>query len=125
MANHVLVTEAGARLAVLSCVLRNDGSGWKILADDGHSPSGVTGVIQRADRLELTHAATALKVSSVQVTPDEYLSARAYRCGISVGLASSRVYLYRGTSTTPLDPALVVASSGNLWLTGFMELPPA
>lgn len=126
MPNHVLVTEAGARLALLSCVLRNDGSGWEILADAGHSPSGITGVNQLADRLELLHAATAAKVSSVQVTPDEYLAARAYRCGISVGLATSRIYLYKGsTSTTPLSPAAVVAASGNLWVTGLMELPAA
>ncbi|GGK24852.1 hypothetical protein GCM10011583_66150 [Streptomyces camponoticapitis] len=125
MPHHILVTEAGARLALLSCVLRNDGSGWEILNDSGHSPSGITGVNQLADRLELLHAATALKVSSVQVTPDEYLAARAYRCGISVGLATSRIYLYRGTSTTPLSPATVVAASGNLWVTGLMELPPA
>lgn len=125
MPHHVLVTEEGNRLALLSAVLRNDGSGWKLLKDAGHSPSGITSVKQLPDRLELTHAATALKVLSVQVKPDEYLTARAYRCGESVGLAATRIYLYRGTSTTPLDPALVVASSGNLWLTGFMELPPA
>lgn len=125
MPHHVLVTEGGARLALLSCVLRNDGSGWEILADAGHSSSGVTGVNELPDRLELLHAANAAKVSSVQVTPDEYLTARGYRCGISVGLATSRIYLYKGTSTTPLSPATVVAASGNLWVTGLMELPPA
>ncbi|MET4925457.1 hypothetical protein P3L51_24410 [Streptomyces sp. PSRA5] len=125
MSHHVLVTEAGARLALLACVLRNSGDGWKILNDAGHSPSGITGVITHPDRLELTHADTAAKVLSVQVKPDEYLTARAYRCGESVGLAASRIYLYKGTSTTPLSPATVVAATGNLWVKGFMELPPA
>ncbi|MEV8354615.1 hypothetical protein ACFVTT_38705 [Streptomyces niveus] len=128
--SHVLLTEGGARLALLSCVLRNTGSGWEILADTGHNPSGVVGVTQHATYLELQHAATATKVSSFQVTPDETFAARGLRVGASVGLATTRLYLYTalptgGTSVPPADPATVVASSGNFWVTAFMELPPA
>lgn len=127
---HVLVTEAGARLALLSCVLRNGGSGWEILADAGHSPSGVTGVVTHPTYLELVHATTALKVSSLQVTPDEAFAARGLRVGASVGLATTRLFLYTalptgGGAVPPADPAAVVASSGNLWVTALLELPPA
>ncbi|MEV0779168.1 hypothetical protein [Streptomyces sp. NPDC050428] len=127
MSDHVLVSEAGARLALLSCVLRNSGSGWYIIDDAGHRPSGISGLIQHTDRLELTHAATALKVSSFQVTPDEAFAARGLRVGASVGLGATRLYLYTapptgGGSVPPADPATVVASSGNLWVTGWMEL---
>lgn len=130
MTNHVLVTESGARLALLSAVLRNTGAGWQILADAGHSPSGITGLIQRADRLELTHATTALRVSSFQVTPDEAFAARGLRVGASVGLATTRLYLYSllpvsGVAVPPSSPATVIEPSGNLWITGWMELPPA
>ncbi|MFJ8866711.1 hypothetical protein ACIRD6_13275 [Streptomyces sp. NPDC102473] len=122
MPEHVLVTEAGARLAVISCALRNTGGGWQLIADTAHAPSGVSGVIQHPDHLEITHDVGAIRVSSLQVTPDEYYAARAVRCGASVGLALTRIYLYKGTSTTPVDPATLVASSGNLWVTGLLEL---
>jgi len=121
MTTHVLATE-GPRLAVISCAIRNTGGGWALIEDSAHAPSGVSGVIQHADNLEITHAVGAVRVSSVQVTPDEHYAARAVRCGISVGLDLSRIYLYKGTSTTPVDPATLVASSGNLWVTGLLEL---
>jgi hypothetical protein len=117
------MTGAGARLAVISCALRNTGSGWQLIADTAHAPSGVSGVIQHPDHLEITHAVGAVRVSSMQVTPDEYYAARAVRCGVSVGLDLSRIYLYKGTPTMSIDPATLVASSGNLWITGILELP--
>ncbi|MEU2799063.1 hypothetical protein [Streptomyces sp. NPDC007117] len=123
MPTHVL-TPAGARLALISCALRNTGAGWALIDDTAHAPSGVTGVVQHPDHLEITHAVGAVRVSSMQVTPDEWYAARALRCGVSVGLALSRIYLYSGPSITPVDPTTLVASSGNLWVTGFLELPP-
>ncbi|PJN31299.1 hypothetical protein CG717_16150 [Streptomyces sp. CB02613] len=124
MPTHVL-TPAGARLALISCALRNTGAGWALIDDAAHAPSGVTGVVQHPDHLEIKHPVGAVKVSSMQVGPDEYYAARALRCGASVGLALSRIYLYSGSSTAPVDPATLVSSSGNLWVTGFLELPPA
>ncbi|MCI4045141.1 hypothetical protein [Streptomyces sp. TRM75563] len=123
MATHVL-TPAGARLALISCAIRNTGAGWSLIADSAHAPSGVTAVVQHPDHLEIKHPVGAVKVSSMQVAPDEYYAAHGLRCGASVGLALSRIYLYSGPSTTPVDPATLVASSGNLWITGFLELPP-
>ncbi|WP_406420062.1 hypothetical protein [Streptomyces sp. NBC_00842] len=121
MPTHILATE-GPRLAVISCAIRNTGGGWQLIDDTAHAPSGVTGVVQHPDHLELTHAVGAVRVSSMQVTVDEYYAARAVRCGVSVGLALSRIYLYSGTSMTPVDPATLVASAGNLWITGLLEL---
>lgn len=118
-----MLIDQGVPLRLLSCALRNTGTGWGLISDAAHSPAGVTGVVTDPGYLEIQHDVGATAVGSVQVTPDEYLAARAYRCGISVGLASSRIYLYRGTSTTPLDPATVVAPSGNLWITGVLIVP--
>ncbi|MEU0624967.1 hypothetical protein ABZ329_29420 [Streptomyces rubiginosohelvolus] len=124
MATHILNPET-ARLALISCAIRNKGAGWELIADSAHAPSGVTGVVQHPDHLEIKHPVGAVRVSSMQVTPDEWYAARGLRCGASVGLALSRIYLHSGNSTTPLDPATLVATSGNLWITGFLELPPA
>lgn len=124
MTTHVLVTEGGARLAVISAALRNTGSGWAVISDTAHGPSGVSGVIEHPTHLEITHSVGAVRVSSMQVSVDETYQRLAVRPGASVGLALSRIELYKGTSTTPLDPATVAAASGNLWITGLLELPP-
>lgn len=121
MTTHFLTTE-GPRLAVISCAIRNTGTGWALIDDAAHAPSGVSGVIQHPDCLEITHVVGAVRVSSMQVTVDEYYAARALRCGVSVGLALSRIYLYSGASTAPVDPATLVAASGNLWVTGLLEV---
>ncbi|MFE2019894.1 hypothetical protein ACFW9O_17845 [Streptomyces sp. NPDC059499] len=123
MGTHILATEAGPRLAVISCALRNTGAGWQLIDDAAHAPSGVTGVIQHPDHLEITHSVGAVRVSSLQVTPDEYYAKAGLRCGASVGLALSRIYLYKGAAgTAAVDPATLVASGGNLWVTGLLEL---
>ncbi|MFF4943742.1 hypothetical protein [Streptomyces rubiginosohelvolus] len=116
-----MVDTGGQTLRLLSCALRNTGSGWGLINDKGHEPTGVTGVVQHPDHLELTHAVGAVKVSSMQVTPDEYFAAYGVRCGVSGGLALSRIYLYTGSAITPVDPATVVGTSGNLWFTGYVQ----
>lgn len=122
MTNHVLVTEAGQRLALLSCALRNTGT-WGLINNATHEPSGIAAVVQHLDHIEVQHAATAVQVSSIQVTPDETFAAIGLRAGVSVGLSLSRIYLYTAASgSVPADPATVISPTGNLWLTGFMEI---
>lgn len=116
-----LATEDGRRLAVLSCALRNTGSGWHLISDAAHEPSGITGVVQHDDHLEVQHPVGAARVSSVQVTVDETYARQDLRVGASVGLDLSRIYLYKGAAgTAPLNPATVAAASGNLWVTGLL-----
>ncbi|MFE0727957.1 hypothetical protein ACFW2X_06835 [Streptomyces antibioticus] len=124
MTSHVLVTEAGARLALVSCALRNTGSGWEVIDGPAHEPSGVTGLVQGPDRLELQHALGALQVSSLAVTVDETYAKTGLRCGASVGLDHSYIYLYSGAAgSAALNPATVSAANGNVWVQGYLELP--
>ncbi|TFI30175.1 hypothetical protein [Streptomyces sp. 4R-3d] len=120
--------EPGRDYRLLSAVLRNTGNGWHILTDVGHRPSGITGITTHANRLEIAHPVDAIRVSSVQVTPDEALAARGVRVGISVGLDRSFLYLYTAPPPTgggpakPRNPADLAVPDGNLWITGFMEV---
>ncbi|WP_406224969.1 hypothetical protein [Streptomyces anulatus] len=122
-----IVGEPGRTYRLLSCALRNKGTGWQIINDAGHRPTGITGVIQRADHLELTHVVGAVKVSSHQVSVDETFAAEGLRVGSSVGFDLTRVYLYTGCPcvgpSDPVDPATVSAASGNLWVTAYLEVP--
>jgi hypothetical protein len=122
-ASDVLVAESGARLALVSCALRNTGTGWTVINDSGHMPSGCSGVVQRADHLELQHDVGAVRVSSLTVTVDETYAKGGIRCGASVGFALSRIYCHTGAAgTAPLDPATLTASTGNLWVYGLLRL---
>ncbi|MGW2044630.1 hypothetical protein ACWCPF_05535 [Streptomyces sp. NPDC001858] len=126
MTTHVLVTEAGARLAVIACALRNTGSGWAVIGGSAHQPSAVTGVETNADHIELQHAVGATHVVTMSVTVDETFARSGLRAGPSAGLALSRIELYAGAADTPaLDPADVVSATGNLWVSGLLLLPAA
>lgn len=125
MTTHVLVTEAGDRLALVSCTIRNTGSGWAIITGSGHQPTGVTTVTQATDHLVLNHPVGADFVISLAVTVDETYAKSGLRCGASVGYDYSEIYLYSGAAgSAALDPATVVSSSGNLWIQGYFHLPP-
>jgi hypothetical protein len=122
-ASDVLVAESGTRLALVSCALRNTGTGWTVINDSGHTPSGCSGVVQRADHLELQHDVGAVRVSSLTVTVDETYAKAGLRVGASVGFTLSRIYLYSGAAgTASLDPATLTASTGNLWVYGLLRL---
>lgn len=125
MTTHILRTEAGARIAMIGCALRNKGSGWHVIADSGHDPSGVTAVVEHPTHLEIKHPVGAVRVLRMQVTVDEYYASTGLRCGPSAGLAMSRIELYCGESAVPIDPATLVAPYGNLWVSGELVLPPA
>jgi hypothetical protein len=120
-ASHdVIVTEAGARIALVGCTIRNTGAGWYILDNSGHTPSNCTGLVQHADHLELQHNVGAVRVITAQVTPDETYSQADVRAGVSAGFGYSNIFLFSGApGSPPLNPAGVVALNGNFWFQGY------
>jgi hypothetical protein len=71
--------------------------------------------------IKINHAVGASYVSSFQVTPDETFNALNISCGISVGLDYS--YIYLRNANGPINPTLIaVASSANIWITGFLVI---
>lgn len=98
---------------LISGVLRNSGSGWGWINDVGHSPSGLGVVTQDSGKITIAHAVSGLKVSSLQVTPDETYAAQGLRCGASVGIDSSNILLYTGNPFTIGDR---VFYNGTTWV---------
>ncbi|MFE9309525.1 hypothetical protein ACFYM5_17770 [Streptomyces sp. NPDC006706] len=121
------VGEDGRTYRLISGTIRNTDTGWQLINDSGHRPSGITAVITNADHIEIRHSVGAVRVSSFQVTPDETYAACGLRVGISAGLALSRIYLYTQpgclqTPAPPAAPAGINAANGNLWITGLLEI---
>lgn len=109
--------------ALIACALRNTGTGWYVINDSAHQPYGVTGVVEHPTYLEILHDVRAVQVISLTVTVDETYAKQALRCGASVGFDHSYIYLYSGAANSaPLDPSTVAASSGNLWVLGYLEV---
>lgn len=91
-----ILGETGRTYRLISGVLRNTGSGWAWINDSGHRPSGFKAVTQTSGKITLPYSFKGLRVSSLQVTPDEYYASRGLRVGASVGLSSADLYLYSG-----------------------------
>lgn len=90
------IAETGRRFKFFSGTVRNDGSGWAWIDDSGHRQSGFDPtVVVNSDNIELVFANPMLRVSSLQVTPDETWGQLGLRAGTSVGLTSAKIYLYR------------------------------
>ncbi|MEV8396238.1 hypothetical protein ACFVAF_34540 [Streptomyces sp. NPDC057596] len=91
-----IIGESGRRYRIISGTIRNlgDSNGWQLISDSAHRSSGIVAVNTLSDRIELKHPIGAIRVSSMQVTPDETFGARGLRVGASVGLDSSTLFLY-------------------------------
>lgn len=99
---QTIVGETGQRYRLISGTIRNTGDGWKLINDSTHRPTGITGVTVLSDRIQINHAVGAVRVSSMQVTPDETYAERL-RCGVSVGLDSSTIFLHTQSPTSITD----------------------
>lgn len=105
----------------LSGTIRHSTSGWYVINDAGHQPTGFGTIETLPDRVRIWYAAPVLKVGSVQVTPDESFTAAGVRVGASVGLERMDVFFYMGTSQTPVNPALLTRANANVWVTGWFD----
>ncbi|MFE7236080.1 hypothetical protein ACFVAF_36810 [Streptomyces sp. NPDC057596] len=92
--DRLVVGETGRRYRIISGTIRNSGSGWGLISDSSHRSSGISAVNALSDRIELQHPIGAIRVSSLQATPDETFAARGLRVGASVGLDTSTLFLY-------------------------------
>jgi hypothetical protein len=115
----IIDTENGVKFSVISCAIRNTGSGWTVINDANHEPSNCISVTTFSDRLQLNHGVGITQVSSLTVTTDETYAKKAYRVGASAGLNYSNIYIYSGAANTaPMNPANIADANGNFWVIG-------
>lgn len=101
-------------------VIRNSGNGWALLNDDGHEPIGITGVSQDDQKIIITYAPQS-KVIALTVTVDETMAAEGYSVGASVGLDTTRIYIY-DKDNNAVNPKDYVNKLGNIWIEGYFKM---
>lgn len=85
----------GKKYQVLGTALRNTGTGWASIIDDGHRPTGIDGISQTATQVVIDHTSiNATKVVAFYAVPDEGF-AGILDFGCSVGLTQTRIYISR------------------------------
>lgn len=85
---------AGRKFRLIAGTIRNTGTGWHVIDDTGHRPTGVTGVTASATSIAVAFAATA-KIVSFVCGPDETYAAWGLRVGASVGTSSANISCYQ------------------------------
>lgn len=101
----------GRKFRVIAGTIRNTGTGWEVLNDTGHRPTGVTGVTVTSTAIVVSFAST-LKVVSFVCGPDETYASRGLRVGASVGLSSANVMCYQEDEHAISD---FVSWNGTAW----------
>jgi hypothetical protein len=122
-----IIGDTGRTYRLVSGVLRNTTGKWYWISDAGHRPTGFKAVTQTTSFITLPYTFTGTRVSSFQVTPDDYFASTGLRVGASVGLSSTALFLYTtnpylGKPSVAANPAGVKAATGNLWVTGLIEI---
>lgn len=84
----ILAGDTGRSYRIVSCAIRNSGSGWQVISDAGHEPIGITGVSQDATSITISHAIGATRVIGSALSMDDTL-AGLFDAGASVGLSNS------------------------------------
>lgn len=124
----IVIGTTGKRYRHVGGVIRPNASGvWDLITDVGHQSTGVQAITQDTDNIFIAHAVSALKVVDFVCQPDETL-AGLFDTGVSVGLASTALYLsqrhisdsisFNGTEWTALNNNFTMSfSAGILTLT--------
>lgn len=92
------IEELKTDLIPFACIIRPTSNGWIILNDENHEPLNVQGIEIAGESenqyLLLHHNNGASKIYGFNITSDETFAKYGIRAGASVGLDSSKIFLY-------------------------------
>jgi hypothetical protein len=119
--------EGSVQQNVFGTIRRDNATGgWYAFNDAGHRSEGIAKVENYQNKaLKVTFTTPAAQVGSFSATPDETLVRMDIRMGTTVGLTHAFIYLYRGSSTNPLNPNTITSASANIWIDARNWVTPA
>ena len=109
----VLAAASGNRYRVVAGALRKTSGTWALIDDTGHTPSGITSVVDRGNDLRIHYGFTAQKVVSLVVTADESYNILGYSFGASVGLDGTTIKI---TNSQQVNAGGYLAYNGKEWV---------
>lgn len=114
----LIAGDDGRSFRIVAAPLRNMGSGWAVISDTGHLPTGITSVSNDGTSITVGHSIGATKVVGSAVVIDDSL-AGLISVGASVGLSQSVLTLRRRTHL-----ADYLSYTGSAWasLNGMMAV---
>jgi hypothetical protein len=90
-------TDPSKKYKVVACVIRNDGTGWKVIDDSMHKPLNVLSVTNDTSVINVNYNFTAKNVVSFVACPDEQMAMQGIRVGSSVTQGLAAITLARDT----------------------------
>lgn len=109
----VLAAASGNKYRVVAGALRKTNGTWALIDDTGHTPSGITSVVDRGNDLRIHYGFTAQKVVSLVVTADESYNILGYSFGASVGLDGTTIKI---TNHQQVNAGGYLAYNGKEWV---------
>lgn len=127
-ASPTVVTSTCTPGGIVAAALRNDGAGWYAISDPTHSPLNIASVETGNHAITVSFAATARRIHTFTVVPDETLARAGITAGASVGTSHAEIRLARSGIVGPhaVSPHAVSTSRypwSNLWVHGVLDLP--
>jgi hypothetical protein len=102
--------QTGKNLKVVACVIRNDGTGWKIINTNNHDAVNVLSVTNDTSAISVNFSFNAKNVISFVACPDEQLAMAGIRCGSSVTQNTALITLARDS-----EIATSISYNGSVW----------
>jgi hypothetical protein len=84
-----------SKILTLAGVLRNNGNGWELINDGGHTPINISSVVLEGNNIRINHTSGASVVGSLLCVADETFAVGGYSFGASVGANHSIISLAR------------------------------
>lgn len=111
---------------IVAAVIRNDGTGWRLLHDADHAPLNVTAVSNNHRSITVSFAFKARRVRTFIAGPDETLAIHGIVAGASVGLTAAHITLSRPgvIGAVHVSPSAVTTARhpfSNLWIYGVFD----
>lgn len=124
--NELITGEVGKKYKIVACVIRNDGTGWKLVPDAGHTNINVASVTNDTNYITVNFGFIAKNVVSFVACPDEEFVSIGYFIGSSVGtnyakirITKSKLHEVGGYIVYDGTNWVVNGAVGNLVVTSF------
>ena len=104
---------------IIAGVIRNEGSGWRLIQNDTHETIGIKTVQQDEEKIIISYDKNS-KVNALSCTVDETMASEGYKVGASVGVEKTYIFIYDKDNNV-VNPKDYINKNGNIWVEGIFK----